>query len=142
MLTREGVQADASSDIRGTIWAKFVQVAAIGTVMAASRATYVQLLESPEGENSIRTVMEEVANVGCSEGVTFRQGMISTILDGARAEAAEMKASLQIDLESGNPLELDDLLGSAVRMGHANGIPMPASAALCTVLHNFRNGAA
>ena len=142
ILDRDGIQIDVSDDIRSTLWTKLVQVAAIGTVMAASRGTYVQLLESPEGENSIRTVMEEIANVGRSEGVTFPRGMISAHLDGARKEAPELKASLQNDLDSGKPLEIDDLLGAVVKMGRANGVPVPASAALCAVLHNFSGGTA
>lgn len=140
ILDRQGVQVEVSSDIRKTLWSKLVLVGAIGTVMAASRSTYVEILDSPEGEASIRTVMEEIYAVGESEGIAFEDGLINAHLEGAREEAPEMKASLQIDLESGNPLEIDDLLGAVVRKGRANGVPVPASAALYATLYAFRNG--
>ncbi len=84
--------------------------------------------------------MEEIYAVGESEGIAFEDGLIDSHLAGAREEAPEMKASLQIDLESGNPLEIDDLLGAVVRNGRANGVPVPASAALYSTLYRFRNG--
>ena len=37
-------------------------------------------------------------------------------------------------------LEIDDLLGAVVRKGRANGVPVPASAALYATLYAFRNG--
>ncbi|MDA0676685.1 MAG: 2-dehydropantoate 2-reductase, partial [Chloroflexi bacterium] len=48
--------------------------------------------------------------------------------------------SLQYDLVHGKPLELDDILGAVVRKGRANGIPVPASAALVMTLENFKHG--
>ncbi len=140
ILDREGVQTEVSADIRKTLWSKLVLVGAIGSVMAASRATYVEILDSPEGEATVRTVMEEIHAVGESEGIAFEPGLIESHLEGAAEEAPEMKASLQIDLESGNPLEIDDLLGAVVRKGRANGVPVPAGAALYATLYNFRNG--
>ena len=108
--------------------------------MAASRGNYVQILENPEGERSVRTVMEEIQAVGESEGVTFDDGLIDGHISGARDEAAELMASLQIDLEAGKPLEIDDLLGAVIRKGHESGVAIPASAALYTALYNFRAG--
>lgn len=140
VLDQEGIQTEVSDNINATLWTKLVLVGAIGTVMAASRASYVELLDSPEGENTIRIVMEEIKAVGESEGISFAAGMIDQHLAGAREEAPELKASLQIDLDSGNPLEIDDLLGAVIRKGHANGVPVPASAALYATLYKFRNG--
>ena len=140
ILSQEGVQVEVSADIRKTLWSKLILVAAVGTIMAASRGNYVQILENPEGERSVRTVMEEIQAVGESEGVTFDDGLIDGHISGARDEAAELMASLQIDLEAGKPLEIDDLLGAVIRKGHESGVAIPASAALYTALYNFRAG--
>ena len=140
ILSQEGVQVEVSADIRKTLWSKLILVAAVGTIMAASRGNYVQILENPEGERSVRTVMEEIQAVGESEGVTFDDGLIDGHISGARDEAAELMASLQIDLEAGNPLEIDDLLGAVIRKGHESGVAIPASTALYTALYNFRAG--
>ena len=140
ILTHEGVLAEVSSDIRKTLWSKLILVAAIGTLMAATRGNYVQILENPEGELTLRAVMEEIQAVGEGEGITFDDGLIEGHLEGAREEAHELMASLQMDLEAGNPLEIDDLLGAVIQKGRAKNIPVPASAALYSALYNFRAG--
>ena len=140
ILSQEGVQAEVSADIRKTLWSKLILVAAVGTMMAATRGNYVQILENPEGERTVRTVMKEIQTVGESEGVTFDDGLIENNLKGSRDEAHELMASLQIDLEAGNPLEIDNLLGAVIKKGREITIPVPASAALYSTLYNFRAG--
>jgi 2-dehydropantoate 2-reductase len=142
VLDKPGIQVAVSRDIVSTLWTKLVAVGAFGTVMTASRATLPEVLAGPEGENTIRTVMEEIVAVGKSEGVKFASGVVDQKLHGGIEEAEEFKSSLQYDLYNGKPLELDDLLGSVVRKGRAAGIPVPASAALVTTLQNFKGGKA
>jgi len=115
-------------------------VGAIGTIMAASRASLPEILSSPNGEHAIRSTMEEIVAVGQSQGITFPPRCVESKMETAIAEAAEFQASLQYDLTVGKPLELDDILGSVVKIGHEAGIPVPSSAALVTVLDRFKHG--
>ena len=140
LLEREGIQVKVSSNIVDTLWNKMVSVGAIGTVMAASRASFVEVLASPHGEHTVRTVMEEIVAVGQSQGVTFPPRCVESKMADAIAEAEETQASLQYDLNNGKPLELDDILGAVVRIGRDAGVPVPASAALVTVLDKFKQG--
>lgn len=140
LFTREGMQVGVSENIVDTLWNKMVSVGAIGTVMAASRASFPEILASPNGEHTIRTTMEEIVAVGQSQGVTFPPRCVEAKLEDAIAEAEEMQASLQYDLDSGKPLELDDILGAVVKLGREAGVPVPSSAALVTVLDKFKQG--
>ena len=140
VLGKPGIQVAVSSDIVSTLWTKLVAVGAFGTVMTAARATLPEVLAGPEGENTIRTVMEEIVAVGKSEGVKFAPDVVQQKLHGGIEEAEEFKSSLQYDLYNGKPLELDDLLGAVVRKGRAAGIPVPAAAALVMTLENFKRG--
>jgi 2-dehydropantoate 2-reductase len=140
LLGREGIQVEVSKNIVDTLWNKMVSVGSIGTVMAASRATFPEILASPNGEHTVRTTMEEIVAVGQSQGVTFPPRCVESKLEAAIAEAEETQASLQYDLDNGKPLELDDILGAVVKIGREAGIPVPASAALVTVLDNFKKG--
>ena len=56
--------------------------------------------------------------------------------DGDRPKPTHRDSSRQhqLDLQAGNPLELDDLLGAVVPQGHAKHVPVPAVAALYTAL--------
>ncbi len=140
LLDREGIQVKVSNNIVDTLWNKMVSVGAIGTVMAASRASFVEVLASPHGEHTVRTVMEEIVAVGQSQGVKFPPRCVDAKMADAIAEAEDTQASLQYDLNNRKPLELDDILGAVVRIGRDAGVPVPASAALVTVLDRFKQG--
>jgi 2-dehydropantoate 2-reductase len=140
LFEREGMQVKVSENIVDTLWNKMVSVGSIGTVMAASRASFVEILASPHGESAVRTTMEEIVAVGLSQGVTFPPRCVESKMADAIAEAEETQASLQYDLDSGKPLELDDILGAVVKIGKDAGIPVPSSEALVTVLDKFKQG--
>jgi 2-dehydropantoate 2-reductase len=140
LLNREGIQAVVSSNMVDALWNKMVMVGAIGTIMAASRASLPEILASPNGEHTVRSTMEEIVAVGQSQGITFPPRCVESKMQTAIAEAEEFQASLQYDLTSGKPLELDDILGSVVKIGREVGIPVPSSAALVTVLDRFKHG--
>ncbi len=141
VLSKPGIQVQVSDNIVGSLWAKLVSVGSIGTCMTAARATLPEVLASAEGENTIRTVMEEIVAVGKANGIKFKPGLVDERIAGVKPEAADFKSSLQFDLVHGRPLELDDLLGAVVRKGRDKGIPVPASAALVMTLQKFTRGA-
>ena len=140
LFDREGMQVEVSDSIVDTLWNKMVMVGAIGTLMAASRASLPEILASPHGEHAIRTTMEEIVAVGQAKGIKFPPRCVESKMEAAIAEAEEFQASLQYDLTAGKPLELDDILGAVVTMAREFDIPVPSSAALVTVLDKFKQG--
>ena len=139
-LDVSGIQVVVSDDIRSVLWSKMVAIGALGTVVTVARASLCEVLEFEEGLNTLRTVMEEIVSCGKAHGVSFPSGIVDSKLDDAIAEADEFQSSLQLDFNRGGPLELDDILGAAVRLGRDSGIPMPASAALVMSLQKFKHG--
>ena len=140
LFDKPGIQVQISSNIVDTLWSKLVSVGSIGTIMTSSRANLPEVLASPHGKETIRMVMEEIVAVGQSQGVTFAPRCVESKLSDAIAEADEFQSSLQYDLTAGKPLELDDILGAVVNMANDVNIPVPASAALVTVLDKFKRG--
>jgi len=142
LLSKEGIQPEIATDITVTLWTKLVNVGPIGTVMTASRSSFVEVLASPWGEYAVRSVMEDVERVARAKGVNLAPDVVDEKLRDGLAEAADTQASLQGDFRAGNQLEIEHLLGMVVREGRAINVPVPASAALVTALWKFRNGAA
>jgi 2-dehydropantoate 2-reductase len=142
VLSKPGIQVKVSESIVETLWSKLVSVASVGTAMTAARASLPEVFAMTGGEDTIRTVMEEIVAVGKAHGIRFKPGIVDEKLAGLQAEAEHFRSSMQSDLERGRPLELDDLLGSVVQMGRAKGIPVPASAALTMTLQKFTKGGA
>ena len=141
VLSVPGIQIDVSSDIQASLWSKMVAIGALGTIATAARASLPEVLEMQGGMETIRTVMEEIVASGKANGVKFADGIVDAKLSDAIAEADEFQSSLQSDFNRGGKLELDDILGAAVRLGQASGIPMPASTALVMMLQKFKHGA-
>ena len=141
VLSVPGIQIDVSSDIQASLWSKMVAIGALGTIVTAARASLPEVLEMQDGMETIRTVMEEIVASGKANGVKFADGIVDVKLGDAIAEADEFQSSLQSDFNRGGKLELDDILGAAVRLGQASGIPMPASTALVMMLQKFKHGA-
>ncbi|MCH7907132.1 MAG: 2-dehydropantoate 2-reductase [Chloroflexi bacterium] len=141
LLSKEGIQPEIATDITATLWTKLVNVGPIGTVMTASRASFVEVLASPWGEYTVRSVMEDVERVARAKGVDLAPDVVDEKLREGIAEAADTQASLQGDFRAGNQLEIEHLLGMVVREGRAMDVAVPASAALVTSLWKFRNGA-
>ncbi len=139
-LSVPGIQVEVSADIRAALWSKMVAIGALGTVVTSARASLPEVLKMQEGENTIRTVMEEIVAVGKAHGVKFPNRIVDAKMSDAIAEADEFQSSLQSDFNRGGKLELDDILGAAVRLGREAGIPVPASAALVMTLQKFKNG--
>ena len=139
-LSVPGIQTEVSSDIRASLWSKMVSIGALGTVVTAARASLSEVLEMDGGVETIRTVMEEIVASGKAQGIKFPNGVVDAKIADAKAEAGEFQSSLQSDFNLGGKLELDDILGAAVRLGREAGIPMPASAALVMTLQKFKDG--
>jgi 2-dehydropantoate 2-reductase len=141
LLNKEGIQPEIGDDIGSTLWTKLVNVGPIGTTMTASRSSFVEVLDSPWGEYTVRSVMEDVARVARAKGVNMADDVVDEKMRVGLAEAADTQASLQGDFKAGNQLEIEHLLGMVVREGRALDVPVPASAALVTAIWKFRNGA-
>ncbi|MFL2665226.1 MAG: ketopantoate reductase family protein [Dehalococcoidia bacterium] len=139
-LKRPGIQIEVSNNIKKTLWTKLVFVASIGTIMAASRSKLSEVFSSPFGYETIKNTMNEILLVGKSQGIEFDIDIVKNFMDAAEKEAEHFQASIQYDLYSGKPLELDDLLGSVVKLAHKEGIPVPSSMALITTLDRFKSG--
>ena len=139
-LKRPGIQIEVSNNIKKTLWTKLIFVGSIGTIMAATRSKLSEVFSSPFGYNTIKTTMQEILLVGQSQGVEFDADLIKNFMDSAEKDAEHFQASIQYDLYAGKPLELDDLLGSVVKIAYKEGIPVPSSMALITALDKFKTG--
>ena len=139
-LSAPGIQVEISSDIQASLWSKMVAIGALGTIVTAARASLPEILAMDGGLDTIRTVMEEIVASGKASGIKFPNRIVDAKIEDTIAEADEFQSSLQSDFNRGGKLELDDILGAAVRVGREAGIPMPASTTLVMTLQKFKDG--
>ena len=125
-LAAAGVVVQTPSDMRSALWEKFVFIAAVSGAGAVARATMGEVRRCPPTRSLLQQLMEEVAAVARSQGVQLASdtvprtlAFVDTIPDGGTA-------SMQRDLTSGVPSELEAIIGAAVRFGNQSGVPTPA----------------
>jgi len=131
---RAGVQADIPSDIHHALWSKFVFIAAMSGIGAATRVPIGEWRSMPETRDLATCAIREIADLARARGVELGAEAVDRTLARFDALNAEATSSLQRDIIDGKPSELDAQLGAVVRLGRAAGVPTPVCAMLHTLL--------
>ena len=72
-----------------------------------------------------RGIVRECLAVGRAEGADLDDGIVDTVVDGARRAPPDSLNSLVADRMAGRPMEIDARSGAVVRFGRKHGIPTP-----------------
>ncbi len=135
-----GIDVKLSRNIQKDIWTKFVMLTALSGATASCRAPIGQVLASPEGRRLHHDLVHETAAVARAKGIPLPPESEARSIQQTEGLPAEMKASMLIDLERGNRLELPWLSGTVARLGRELGIDCPAHARVVEVLQPFADG--
>jgi 2-dehydropantoate 2-reductase len=130
---RAGVQADIPSDIHHALWSKFVFIAAMSGLGAATRVPIGGWRSMPETRDLATRAIREIVDLARARGVDLGTEAVDRTLarfDGLNADAT---SSLQRDIIDGKPSELDAQLGAVVRLGRDVGVPTP----VCEMLYDI-----
>ncbi len=122
---RAGAQAELSTDIRKTLWTKFVFIAATSALGALTRVTIGAYRDVAETRAVLGAALEEVAAVGRAVGVALDAEIVGRTMEFIDAAAPGLKPSLQRDVEAGRRSELESMIGVVVRTGRDRGVPVP-----------------
>jgi 2-dehydropantoate 2-reductase len=84
--------------------------------------------------------MEEIASVGRAKGVALPADAVDRAFAFAGKLQPEMRSSLAHDLDRGNRLEIEPLMGAVIRYGAEVGVPTPLNAVIyaCLLPHHRR----
>ena len=137
---RAGVKSELSSDVRRSIWEKYVFLVGLSATTSSMRSTLGPILANEHSRNFMLQVMREVVAVGRAHGVALPADFADDRLAFAHTLPGDMDASMHHDLKNGNPLEVDWLSGGVVRLGREKGVPTPANSAVCDILAIYAAG--
>ena len=138
-MRRAKIDAEFSTDIRRSLWQKFVFLVGISGATASTRSTMGPILADPDTRALLESLMRETEAVGIKSGVAI-EGEVDKRMAFASSIGPHIKASMLEDLERGNRLELDWLQGKVVELGKKLGVPAPANEYVYKVLKLLRNG--
>jgi 2-dehydropantoate 2-reductase len=129
-----GIGATTSPDIQASKWEKYVLLAALSSVSAATQLPLGDIRRSPAAVSMLRDLMSEVAAVGRASGVRLDDRLVDRQFALVMSQGDESKASLQTDLVGGRRMEIDALQGATLRLGREFGVPTPNMTAAHAIL--------
>lgn len=136
-----GVEARLSGNIVKDLWEKFVFLASVSALTAASRQRMAYIRSDPDARATLIRLLQETTAVGQAAGVPLADDLPANRLAMIDGQNGESIASMAIDLLRGNRLELPWLAAKAVELGQAHGVETPVLQALTAALRPFEMGA-
>jgi len=134
------IDIQPQDDMNRERWQKFIFLSSMAGVNCMMREPIGKVLADPDTRRFYRTLMEECLKVGQKSGAKVPDAWVDDRMTFSDNAPPGMKASMYHDLEAGNRLELDWLTGKVVSLGHALGVPVPASEAVYAAVKLHRMG--
>ncbi|MGE5245212.1 MAG: ketopantoate reductase family protein [Betaproteobacteria bacterium] len=136
------IVSEPVADARIPIWEKFCYLAPFAAFTGAARLPIGPLWQDRISHDQLVAAFREVEAVARAEGIALPAGVVERIVEYVDSIPPTTRSSLLIDLQQGKPIEVEALLGAAVRRGGRAGVPTPIMAALYAVLKPHAAGAA
>ena len=137
---RGGIDAEISSDIRRTIWEKFVFLVGLSATTTSMRSTLGPIVANPKTRAFLLDLMREVVAVGRSHGVRLPEDFAEGRLAFCDGLPPDMDSSMHADFDSGKRLEVDWLSGAVSELGRAVNVATPMNRAVRDILALYVQG--
>jgi len=142
LCLKAGFDATLSEQILTDLWMKFILLAANSGITALARQPLGKLRDDPDMRPIFRAALQETFDVGRARGVALPADAVERTLDFIAHLPPTMKASMALDLDRGNRLELPWLSGKVAELGRQLGIPTPTHGMIYAMLKPYVMGAA
>jgi 2-dehydropantoate 2-reductase len=140
MCQKAGFEATLSDQILTELWMKFALLATNASMTAVTRQPIGRLRDDPDVRAIFLSAIQEVIEVGRAKNIGLPADALSKVLDFIGHAPPAMKASMALDLERGNRLELPWLSGKVVELGRELGISTPTHSMLYALLKPYTMG--
>jgi 2-dehydropantoate 2-reductase len=120
-----GFAARASSVIMLEMWEKWVMLATLGGITCLLRGTVGEIEAAPGGADLARQLLAEVAAVATASGYPPRTEPLERARAMVTAAGSPMASSMYRDLQRGNPVEVEHILGDLLARARHLGVATP-----------------
>jgi 2-dehydropantoate 2-reductase len=140
LCQKAGFDVTLSEQIETELWMKFIPLATNASITAATRLPIGKLRDDPDIKAIFLACITEVIDVGRAKGVALPADALAKTLDFLGHAPPAMKASMALDLERGNRMELPWLSGKVVELGREFSVPTPTHDVLYALLKPYIMG--
>jgi 2-dehydropantoate 2-reductase len=141
LCLKAGFDATLSEQILTDLWMKFVLLATNASITAATRQPIGKLRDDPDIRPMFMAAYQETIDVGRAKGITLPGNALDKVVEFNAHAPPTMKASMALDLDRGNRLELPWLGGKVVQLGREFGVATPTHTTLFAMLKPYIMGA-
>jgi 2-dehydropantoate 2-reductase len=141
LCLKAGFEATLSEQILTDLWMKFILLASNAGMTALSRQPIGKLRDDPDMDPIFRAAYREVIDVGRARGIALPADALQRVLELTKTFPAAMKASMALDLDRGNRLEVPWLSGKVAELGRQLGVPTPTHGMMYAMLKPYAMGA-
>lgn len=124
-LQASGATVEVSDNILKILWTKFVFISSVSAMGSLTRVTFGEYRSVPEARAVLTEALGEVVAVAQARGVSLDPDIVDKTLAFIDGSTPGIKPSMQRDVESGKPSELESMIGIIVRMGTEHNVPTP-----------------
>jgi 2-dehydropantoate 2-reductase len=140
LCLKAGFDATLSEQIITELWMKFILLCANASITAATRQPIGKLRDDPDVHAVFEAAWQETIAVARAKGITLPADAVERIREFTSHVPPAMKASMALDLERGNRLELPWLGGKVVELGQKLGVPSPTHSLMYALLKPYIMG--
>ncbi len=127
VLNQTGATVEISEDIQKTLWTKFVFIAAASAIGSLTRLPMGNYRSVPEARSLLTGIMREVEALAHAQSIRLETDVVQKSLEFIDNSAPQIKASMQLDVETGHRTELESIIGVISRKGRELGVPTPVA---------------
>jgi 2-dehydropantoate 2-reductase len=127
VLKNTGIDVEISENILKILWTKFVFISAASSLGSLTRLPMAEYRSIPETRAMIIGLMREVETLARAQGVALDEDVVQKSLEFMDGAAPHIKASMQLDVESGHRTELESMVGVIGRKGRELNVPTPVA---------------
>jgi 2-dehydropantoate 2-reductase len=124
-FARANVDHKHSTDILRDLWAKFTFLATLAGGTCLFRASVGDIVATGDGRQLVERMYEECLAVARASGQPVPDNARSFAWKTLTAEGSPLTASMLRDLEAGQRIESDHIVGDMLRRAREAGVPAP-----------------
>ncbi|KAI7850165.1 2-dehydropantoate 2-reductase [Circinella umbellata] len=126
-LKQGNVNVGWSDNIEQTRWEKVFWNGGFGSVCAILQLDTTEVTRNPKARDMVKKIMIELMKAAeLATGVEYKpEARSEAMIENTAQGHNHYKPSMQLDMERGNPVEVEVILGTAMRSAAKNGLAVP-----------------
>jgi 2-dehydropantoate 2-reductase len=121
------------------MWEKWILLATLGGSNALARGSIGEIEAAPGGTDLALRLLGEAVSVTRAAGVEPSEAFLDTARTTLTAKGSPLTSSMYRDLQAGNAVEAEQIVGDLLARGRKAGLDLPLLGAAFTNLMVYQN---